>query len=326
MAKDTLQNLEVQDEPIQMNPLKSGAYSAFSFMVGSEGGIVPSSQPFSVRFGGDGSDGKLEVLSGTFTIDLAGAQLVEKRYSSFFIAAGATLAFSNPHDNGTVFLPRVLGDSSILGTIDLSSLGGAGGAAGTTAGAGVGAPSGAGGASASTAGNAGQPGNTVGTPNPGTTGNGTFWVGSATGGGGGGITSAHAGGAASVSPLYLSSAAQYTRYLVIPGSGGGGGAGGASLGNGGAGGRGAGAMYMEVAGVLTFSGTITATGTVGSNAQTNGGGGGGGGGGSVVILAGKLGTNSGTISVTGGVGGTGHVTGGTGAAGFSVVAQNLYFI
>ena len=274
-------------------------------------------------FGGDGSDGALSISSGTTTIDLAGAAIFIKNYSSISITGTAKLAFSNPHANGTIIIFKCNGNvtitSSTVPCIEISELGAAGGAGGS----GVTAPG--------SAGNSGL-GNIF-----------------STGGGGGGVQSPTNTGGAGGSLITSYSTRFFKIVNLMVGGGGGGGATGS--GTGGAGGRGGGAFYLECKGSLNFTGTINANGGVGGNG-TNGAGGGGGGAGSVEMLYNSLTANTGTINTNGGVGGTtsasnsggaggggggtaaggtpGNNTaatnpGGTGGGGFSIVAMNNSF-
>ena len=54
----------------------------------------------------DGSDGDLNISSGTTTLDLGGVSTFVKNYASINIASGATLTFSNPANNGTIIIIR----------------------------------------------------------------------------------------------------------------------------------------------------------------------------------------------------------------------------
>lgn len=172
-----------------------------------------------LKFGGTGADGALTISSGTTNIDLAGAQVVIKNYSSISITGTGALTFSNPHANGTVIIFKNTGNTTITSSatpnIDIRNLGGAGGNAGSGAGRG---------------------------------------------------------------------------------------------------GKGAGALYIETAGALDYTGTIYAQGenavahsgtgaALGSNA--------GGGGGTVIILANSITANTGTTTVTAGSG-SANQGGGTG--------------
>lgn len=274
-------------------------------------------------FGGDGSDGALSISSGTTTIDLAGAAIFVKNYSSISITGTAKLAFSNPHTNGTIIIFKCNGNvtitSSTVPCIEISGLGASGGAGGS----GVTVP--------------GSSGNS---------GSGNIF---STGGGGGGVQSPTNTGGTGGSSITSYSTRFFKVVNLMVGGGGGGGATGS--GTGGSGGRGGGSFYLECKGSLNFTGTINANGNIGGNG-TNGAGGGGGGAGSVVILYNSLTANTGTINTNGGVGGTtsasnsggaggggggtaaggtpGNNTaatnpGGTGGGGFSIVAMNNSF-
>lgn len=85
-------------------------------------------------FGGDGSDGALSISSGTTTLDLGGAAVVVKNYTSISITGDGKLAFSNPGDNGTIIILKSQGDvvitSSTVPCIDAAGMGAAGGSGG----------------------------------------------------------------------------------------------------------------------------------------------------------------------------------------------------
>jgi len=111
--------------------------------------------------------------------------------------------------------------------------------------------------------------------------------------------------------FYLKSAGRIFKRQINIACGSGGGTGGNSAGGsaGGAGGRGGAALYIECAGALNFSGTISVAGKDGSaggeTKSAGGGGGGGGAGGMLVVLYNSLTANSGTINTAGGAGGKG---------------------
>lgn len=261
-----------------------------------------------VKNGGNGSDGALNVTSGTTTIDLGGSQFVVKNYTSVNISAGATLTFSNPHANGTVILLKSQGNVTIAGTITADGFGAINGTGGALTVNGI----------AGTGGTINYDLTLITAGTPGTAG------------------SAGTGGAASAAITIPNTIAGKILRLFCGGGGGGGGGGANGTGTGGAGaagGRGGAALYIECAGALNFSGTITSKGLAGSNgtagvggSSSSGGGGGGGGGGSVLILYETLTANSGTITVTGGLagtssnGGTGNSGGGGGGGGASISA------
>lgn len=240
--------------------------------------------------GGDGSDGALNITSGTTTIDVGAVNVFEKNYTSINISAGAGLTFSNPGSGGTIVILKSQGDVVIDGYIDVRTVGGAGGAGGTGNG---------GNGSNGTAGFAIQDT----TSHVGVGGNGTQ--------AGGGI----------YSNLFLYSkyyGSLFNKNIVLAvGSGGGGGEAGSNGSgcdnNGGAGGRGGGSIYIEVGGEFDFSGIINVSGNNGSNASVcapnsgSGGGGGGGGASGMAIVAYRfLSSNTGTILSTGGTGGDGE--------------------
>lgn len=244
------------------------------------------------KFGGTGADGALSITSGTTTIDLGGLSRVVKNYTSISIITTGKLAFTNPAANGTVVILKSQGAVTLTSAtsplIDMVGAGPAGGAGDSQN---------------------GSPGQYfLGTINAG-----VGAIGSGTGGTG-----------ASAPLILMTSANVAMQYRDLPwcigGAGGGGGKGsGNSTNNGGVGGRGSGALFIECAGALNFTGTINATGQAGGNggngdgSHGGGGGGGAGGGGSVVILYNSLTANSGTINSgvsNPGSGGTGTSTGG----------------
>lgn len=256
-------------------------------------------------FGGDGSDGALNVTSGTTTIDLASASIVTKNYSSINVSAGATVNFTNPNTNGTIIQLKSQGAVTIAGTIDASGMGASGASGGT----------------ANNNGDGAQPNGVIGTEIQ----NGTGGTRSTSGGKLAGV----AGVGATLRPLYA-----YNNFVItaksvylIPGAGGGSGSAGflGSPVNGGGGGRGGGAVYIESAGALNFSGVINTSGlaggagdniaSAGTTGDCSGSGGGGGGAGMQVIIYNSLTANSGTMTASGGNGGIGgSVGGGVGVA------------
>ena len=266
-------------------------------------------------FGGDGSDGALTITTGTTTVDLANAQTVVKNYSSISITGDGKLAFSNPHDNGSIIIIKCQGDitltsssTSVIDTVGIGALGGDGGAIGVagssgTASVGMWSPTfNAGGGSASTTGAQGA----------------------------GGVAAT----AAQTDPWTTGSGNGYKMHrraiFLAPGSGGGGGAGAVNNdastteGAGAAGGRGGGALYIECGGAWNFTtGSIDVSGQAGTAASTvaavdngnstsAGGGGGGGSAGMFLCLFNELTANTGTVIAKGGVGGSGGSITGTG--------------
>jgi len=275
-----------------------------------------------LKFGGTGSDGALSVSSGTTTINCASAQVVVKNYTSISITGSGTLAFSNPHANGTTIILKSQGavtlTSSSAPMIDGSGMGGAAAS------------------------------------------NGFSISGLAVGGGGNGTNTT--GGAAGAIAVFApanaitASAILAGKYpFACPGGGGGnsfngvsgnGGGGGGSIlaagsgttntntntGVGRAGGLGGGVLIIECGGAWNFT-TASGISVAGKNgvagSSSNDGGGGGGGGGVLLAFYNSLTTNSGTITVSGGTGGakTGSGTaGGNGANGYSTVSANTEFV
>ncbi|MDE1866122.1 MAG: right-handed parallel beta-helix repeat-containing protein [Thaumarchaeota archaeon] len=258
-----------------------------------------------IGFGGDGSDGALTISSGTTTINLGGAEIVIKNYTSISITGTGVLAFSNPASTGTKVMLRSKGNvtitSSATNAIDYSGTGGAGGAGGASTTNGV-AGTGAYGVYDTLT----------------HYGAGGVYTGVATNNGGAG------GLGLTPTPIYTVSSQRinfHKNVYLSVGSGGGGGCGG-SLANttGGNGGAGGGGLFIECRGYLNFTGNISVAGVNGGNGTNSanciGGGGGGGGGGSCVILYNYLTANSGVITSTGGSAGLGGtVTAGVGGAG-----------
>lgn len=276
------------------------------------------------KFGGTGADGALTITSGATNIDLGGAQVVIKNYSSISITGTASLTFTNPHANGTIVILKSQGNVTITSStnpaIDVRGIGGNYGSA--------------------VFGNS----NLFFTSNGGTSGTNNS---NATGG---------TGGAAGV--LFSKNALYYKNVLLCVGAGGGngggydgsgftgfgggGGGGGASAINSGTagsnggnigggntstavnGGRGGGALYIECAGSYSASSTINASGQNGSAATFSNGGGGAGG--CIFILYNTLTSNTGTYTVAGGTGGAGSgAAGGNGGAGYTYVGLNTEF-
>lgn len=239
------------------------------------------------KFNGTGADGALSISTGTTTLDLGGSAVFTKNYTSISITGTASLAFTNPHPNGTVIILKSQGDvtitSSATAAIDTRGMGASGGNVPTGILAYTNNPSGV---SAGFGGTGGTPGPQYDFPSQ-----------------------------------YLTSSSQLYRKTtpVVAGAGGGAG-GGADVGSG-SGGAGGGALLIQVGGALNFTGTINASGNpggVGSNnaAGRSGAGGGGGSAATVAILANSITANSGTITASGGVGGnSGTGSAGTGSSG-----------
>ena len=275
-----------------------------------------------LKFGGTGADGALTISSGTTTLDLAGAAIFVKNYSSISITGTGALAFMNPHANGTTIVLKCSGNvvvtSSANPAIDLRNLGGIGGTGGGDSGTAAFLTSGAGG------GYFGMGGGGIYTLV-------SAQVSSRSGGQGGGNLSNGSIGQLSTAALsslsfvggggFNQETISAKTLLPLPGGGGGGGLATTQKGGaGGAGGRGAGALRIECKGSLEISSVINASGTNGSIGT---GCGGGGAGGTIQILYTTLVSNTGTYTVTGGAGGTGGaLNGGAGSIGQSFVGLN----
>lgn len=261
-----------------------------------------------MRFGGDGSDGALSISSGTTSIDLGGADIFVKNYSSISITGTGKLAFTNPSSRGTLIVLKSSGNVTLTSSgspnIELASLGPAVGTADYWQM------------------NGGWMSLTAGTT--------SNTIPQVSGAGGGNL---NMGGGASVA-FFGSAGTSFTSYGaagkcykmnpitrdVRPGGSG------ASAGT--TGGRGAGGLLIECAGALNFTGTISGVGASVSIGGSNTNGGGGGAGASVMILYNTLTANTGTITVTGGTGGphngSTYQDGGNGSDGQSLVAQNVW--
>lgn len=281
-------------------------------------------------FGGDGSDGALSVSSGTTTLNLGGASVFIKNYTSISITGTGAIDFSNPAAAGTIVIFKSQGavtiTSSATRAIDLRGIGGGEGS--WSANSSNGTAGGSGGA-ASPGGGGGGGGATEGAGTAGSAG-----TGGGTNGSGG-----TAGGQITLRSSFFN---QRRKALFTTtghsGAAGGVGKNGSNLTDGAAGtaGVGGGALTIECAGALNVTGTIDASGTAGGAGGNGtvgpGGGGGGGGGGTIYILYNTLTANSGTFTVSGGSGGAGGVkgaltggAGGAGATGYSLVEQNVSF-
>jgi len=263
-------------------------------------------------FGGTGADGAKTVSSSE---DIAAGAY---NWSSLTINSGQTLGLSS----GNYIYAKVTGNVNIIGTIDLSEDGAAGGSAVTdtdgingtigsevsngTIGAGALGPDGAN--------NAGAGGG----------GGGSYFSGedgeesNATAGGHGGYGY----------PLrrYLGDTLP-PNTIILPFYGAGGGSGGSRQdGYSGKGGTGGGCLIIECAGNITVSGTINVSGedggdgTLGSPVNVNGGGGGGGSGSIFIYYKGTLSETTPTYNTSGGTGGLKSGTGGDGGDGGDGIA------
>lgn len=307
------------DGALHINHIATGTPDGTKFV--RDDGVLATPASVDVR-AGDGTDGALNVTSGTTTIDLTGANLVEKNYTSINVSSGATLAFSNPAADGTIIILRSQGNVTLAGTVTGTNLGSTGAASGGVA------------TNAAVQGIAGTNSyNSFGQTRYGGAGAASTNSGNvrASGGAGGASTStsgsnstasAPAGAATGGTALTIGAVAVgLTGVILSPGAGGGSGgaassttAGTTATATGGAGGRGAGALliicggnYTDAGGTINFAGTDGSTGTkVNGTTQfsCSAGGGGGGGGGSYCALVSGTITSSGTRTVTGGAAGS----------------------
>ena len=322
---------EVYFDPYHSYLLTNGEVEALA----GNGGTPSSINRFVTEQGlsgfGDGSDGALNISSGTTTLDAGGERVLVKNYTSISITGTASLTISNKHADGTILILKSQGDvtiSSSGNSIDLSGMGANGGAGATTGNTAIGS-----------GGTAGNLATTLGIIDD-SNGNGGGAGDSGTAAGGGGSAGSQFAQFYSLEPYQ-----QYnnTRFISCGHGGGGGGKGSAGTGgsntNGGNGGAGGGAIIIECGGTYSFSGTYNVAGedgqssndsTAGSGARASSGGGGGGGGcGMVHITYRNLGTNAGTLIAVGGSGGdsgfascpsessTGAAAGGGGSGGGS---------
>ncbi len=244
-----------------------------------------------LKFGGSGVDGALAISSGTTTIDLGGARIFERNYTSISITGTGALAFTNPNTKGTVITLKSQGDVIITSTatnaISTIGMGAAGGLYGQS-----------GGINPANQGRAGEIPHSLffATDNPSA------------------LQNAVAGTQV-VSDFYTYTKEQLNKKTIflIPGGGGGGanGGSGANQNNAGSGGNGGGSLYIECAGAWNFTGQINTSGASGTNAQAPAAGvaglsgGGGGSAGMLLVLYNTLTTNSGTVVALGGSGGNG---------------------
>jgi hypothetical protein len=240
--------------------------------------VYANGNPVAVAtFGGTGADGALSISSGTTTINLGGAAVFVKNYTSISITGTGVLAFSNPNTNGTIIILKSQGNvtltSSATPMINTSGMG------------------------AQASGNNGQGTESV------------VAAGGANGSAGG--ASPQGAGSAGAAVYYpLNIAGKHIR--VVPGGAGGTGQAGGTgaTASGGAGGGGLiiecnGAWNFTTANGISVAGVAGSSGTAGSTDQGGAGAGGGGAGGTCAILYRTSTANTGTINISGGAGGTG---------------------
>jgi hypothetical protein len=265
-----------------------------------DGGALPqaimTSVPTWMQWYGDGSDGPLNITSGTSTIT-SGVHY----YTTCNISAGATGAVTTMALVGAPAILFCNAATTIAGTLSFSQNTGA--SSGISGNANFGGQGGGGGGGTG-AGNAGGSINGAGGGTGGT----------ASGGTGGSGTSP----SAQLQRLLLTFGSNNLGSFQCGGSSGGAGGTGAA-----AGGRGGGCVIV-ISPSINFSGTIDVSGANGTNSNANNQGGGGGGGGGAVILRSPSMTNSGTFTLIGGSGGgcgaySNCGAGGTGASGWSKV-------
>lgn len=108
--------------------LKVGTYAVLKYDGTNFQLVSTVANPAVLKFGGTGADGALTITSGVTTIDLAGAQYVTKNYTSISITGTASVAFINPHANGTIIVFKSQGavtlTSSTVPLIDTRGMGG----------------------------------------------------------------------------------------------------------------------------------------------------------------------------------------------------------
>lgn len=331
-------------------PSSSNKYVTDADTTGTGAVVRASITTALTKFGGTGTDGALTITSGATNVDLGGASVYIKNYTSISITGTGSLTFSNVAATGTVIILKSQGNltltSSTAPMVNGSAVGAAGGIASTGGGVNANFPGGEGGAGSSvisdgTRGTASISVDNTATGTRGGSGNDGIGYGINKGGIGGLALSPAPGNAFVYGSGYENSSKSgltfnpslfaYNKSLpLIPGSGGGGGGGGNGAGAsfaGAAGGRGGGAIYIECGGAWNFT---TASGiSVAGQAGTTGAGatgrsGSGGGGGVFIAIYNTLTANSGTVTVAGGAS-AGSAPGYAGATGLSMVFANTEF-
>lgn len=264
------------------------------------------------NFGGNGADGALSITSGTTTVSAGSAAIFFKNYTSISITGTGVLAFSSPHDNGTIGIIKSKGAVTITSSATPAWDGTGMGAAGAATNSGDADGS-----------NGNDNADILDTSNH--FGAGGVRDNGAGGGGAGGAEGVVLDTTSTVNRAFpYTTATTYLYRQKVHLQCGSGGGSGASRGTnaGGLGGRGGGGFLIECGGAWNFTTAsgISVAGIAGGNAGTTdsgaiqGGGGGGGGAGHFVALYNSVTANTGTIVISGGNGGNSTIaaTGGTG--------------
>lgn len=276
--------------------------------------VNPSVLSSVLKFGGTGADGALSISSGTTNIDLAGARVFIKNYTSISITGSAAITFTNPHASGTLITFKSQGAVTITSAatrgIDLRLLGANAGVDGSAATSvprtSIGLKGGIGASVTPTI-----SGKTV-----------PFFTGAGGGAGNniGGQSCTPGSGGKAGGGLYIECGGALNITSTIDASGGAGiNASGSTIGGGSS------ASFAPGGGAGQFTGTDGTSIPVGIGCT----GGAGGGGGSIVIVYTTLTANTGTYTVTGGTAGTGigsSSTAGNGGDGYAFVIQNTEFV
>jgi hypothetical protein len=293
-------NASISQKGISQLPTRAQVDAETS--LGSTGArlVIPVDTP-PRKFGGTGVDGSLVITSGTTNIDLAGAKVFAKNYTSISITGTGKLTFTNPHATGTFIFLKSQGDVTLTSSqtpmIDASGLG-ALGAPIVTGSSGSGAQ--------------------------GSNGDSLAFVKGPTGGSSGAGGAGAGGAAVAITQVDITKFFDTASYYPFKkyqncfvGSGGGNSTyftDGPESVTTGVGGRGGGSLVIECAGAWNFTtgNGISVAGGIATDANANGGnycycgGPGGGGGGYFEAIYNKLTANTGSVNVAGSVGGNGY--------------------
>ena len=351
---------DVTAEEIKSGQLLTVVHDGTNFQMQSPPGRAGAGPEAAVY--GAGSDGVLNVASGTTTIDLGGLNYVVKQYTSINVSAGATLAFSNPHASGTIIVLKSQGNVTFAGTVNASGLGATGGVSVNVSRTSSGHSSSAGTAGTNATNSLGQTRNgaaglaqALATSNAAASGGGgsasTELSGTASGVATGGTASAAAASAGAGITAGLSTMG-HGGIVIAPGAGGSSGGvavsvnaytSGTFTATSGAAGRGGGALlvycggnYTGAGGTVTVAGTNASAGSLVTGAATNwhvaAGGSSGGAGGTFLVLARGSITFTGTHTVaagtssngtSSGTGANAHATNGGGSANGTALALQM---